>query len=316
VHRSDAVKGQDSPPVSLSSKPTSSDISMRGVFFAVSAAIMWGIVPIYIGYVDADDPMEIVTHRALWSGVLLLGVIFFLPQMTGGIVAIRAALTSVSLRWSFLLSSMLLTMNWGIFVYAVQTQRVVEAALGYFIYPLVTVVLGILLLREKLDRWGWMAVAIVAGGVILKTQSAAGLPWISLVLAVTFGLYGVLRKRMGVDAVSGMFIETMLLFPPAILYLVWMQISGQPLFFGGGAANIGLAMAAGVVTVVPLILFHAGNKALPITIAGMLFYANPTTQLLIGLFYFDAPFPPQEWLNFGVIWAGLVVYFSTRRTET
>jgi chloramphenicol-sensitive protein RarD len=142
------------------------------------------------------------------------------------------------------------------------------------------------------------------------------LPWISLVLAVTFGLYGVLRKRMGVDAVSGMFIETMLLFPPAILYLVWMQISGQPLFFGGGAANIGLAMAAGVVTVVPLILFHAGNKALPITIAGMLFYANPTTQLLIGLFYFDAPFAPQEWLNFGVIWAGLVVYFSTRRTET
>ena len=188
--------------MSLSSKPTSSDISMRGVFFAVSAAIMWGIVPIYIGYVDADDPMEIVMHRALWSGVLLLGVIFFLPQMTGGIVAIRAALTSVSLRWSFLLSSILLTMNWGIFVYAVQTQRVVEAALGYFIYPLVTVVLGILLLREKLDRWGWMAVAIVAGGVILKTQSAAGLPWISLVLAVTFGLYGVLRKRMGVDAVS------------------------------------------------------------------------------------------------------------------
>ena len=172
---------------------------------------------------------------------------------------------------------------------------------------------GIALLGEKLDRWGWAAIGIVACGVLVKAQLIAGLPWIALILAVSFALYGVVRKRLGVDPVLGMFIETVILIPPAILYLLWMYMTGGPVFFGGGAVNTMLAMLAGVITVVPLLLYHAGNRDLPIMVAGLLFYANPTTQMLIGIYHFQVPFPPSEAVTFGLIWCGLALYFLSRR---
>ena len=132
-------------------------------------------------------------------------------------------------------------------------------------------------------------------------------------LAVSFALYGVVRKWMGVDSMTGLFVETAILVPPSIGYLWWMQASGKPIFFGGGTINVIMALLAGVVTVVPLILYHAGNRALPLSVASLMFYINPTTQLLIGVFYFGAAFPPREAVVFGLIWTGLVVYFATRR---
>ena len=291
---------------------TVTNIKLRGVGFALSAAMLWGFVPVYIGFVNAADTVEIVVHRALWSGVFLCWLVMFMPRLTGGLAAARAALATPAARFGFILSCALLTLNWGVFVYAVLSRNVYEAALGYFIYPLVAVMFGILLLGEKLDRWGWAAIGIVATGVMVKAQLIAGVPWIALVLAVSFALYGVVRKRLGVDPILGVFIETVILIPPAIGYLVWMHLSGGAIFFGGGAANISLALLAGVITVVPLLLYHAGNRDLPIIVAGLLFYANPTTQMLIGIYHFRVPFPPSELVTFGLIWCGLALYFWSR----
>ena len=149
--------------------------------------------------------------------------------------------------------------------------------------------------------------------MLVKAQLIAGVPWIALILAVSFALYGVVRKRLGVSPVLGMFIETVILIPPAILYLLWMYATGGPVFFGGGAVNTILAMLAGVITVLPLLLYHAGNRDLPIMVAGLLFYANPTTQMLIGIYHFQVPFPPSEAVTFGLIWCGLALYFLSRR---
>ena len=287
--------------------------SLRGVAFSLVAALLWGFVPVYIGYVDAISPLEIIVHRALWSGVILCALVLCLPRLTGGIAAARAALATPAARRGFLLSCAMLTVNWGVFVYAIMSRQVFDAALGYFIYPLVVVMFGIVLLNERLDRWGWAAIGIVACGVLVKAQTVAGVPWIALVLAVSFALYGVVRKRLGVDPVLGMFIETVFLIPPAIGYLVWMYGSGLPIFFGGGAVNVGLAVLAGVITVVPLLLYHAGNRDLPIIVAGLLFYANPTTQMLIGIYHFRVPFTMGEAATFALIWCGLALYFWTRR---
>ena len=212
-----------------------------------------------------------------------------------------------------MVSSVLVTINWLVFVYAVQTRQVLDGALGYFIYPLFALVLGMVFLHERLDRWGWLAVAIVAAGVAVKAVTIGGVPWIAVTLAVSFGLYGVVRKRMGVDVVIGMFVETMFLVPLCVGYLWWMQANGSVIFFGGGAANVALALSAGVITVVPLILYHAGNRALPLGTASLLFYINPTTQLMIGVFHFGVAFSLREALVFGLIWTGLAVYFTTRR---
>ena len=291
---------------------TSQTITTRGVMLSAAAALLWAFVPVYIGVLGDVDTAEIVAHRALWSGVILLGLVLVMPQMTGGVTRVREVLSDQALRRGLLASCAMLTINWMVFVYAVQTRQVFDAVLGYFIYPLVTVVLGVVILRERLDRWGWVAVAIVAAGVTLKAAAVGGLPWIAATLAVTFGLYGVIRKRLGVDAIMGMFIETMILVPAAIGYLVWMVAGGNVIFFGDGAVGVMLAVFAGVITVVPLILYHAGNRALPIIVASLLFYINPTTQMLIGLFHFDVPLPAREWAVFVLIWAGLVLYFATR----
>lgn len=285
----------------------------RGLVFAALAALLWGFVPVYIGAVGAADPMEVVVHRALWSAVILFFLLSVFPRLTGGLQAARDALSTPALRRGFVVSCALITVNWVVFVYAVQSGQMLDAALGYFIYPLVMVVLGMVVFRERLDRWGWVAVVIVAMAVGLKAAGIGGIPWIAVVLAVSFGIYGVIRKRMVVDGITGLFVETAFLIPPCVAYLGWKAARGESIFFGGGTVDTLLALFAGVVTVVPLILYHAGNRALPLSVASLLFYINPTTQLLVGVFYFGAAFPPREALVFGLIWAGLVVYFTTRR---
>ena len=288
-------------------------LNARGLACAVLAPLLWGFVPIYINVLGDADALEIVVHRALWSGVILLGLVILAPSLTGGLAAVRAALSTSRLRLGFALTCGLVTLNWMIFVYAVQARQLFEAALGYFIYPLVTVMLGMLLLGERLDRWAWVAIGVVAAGVALKTSNLGDLPWVALALAGSFGLYGVLRKRMGIDPLIGIFIETVMLIPVSILYLWWRHSTGAVIFFGGGTVNIMLAMFAGIITVVPLLLYHAGNRALPITVSSLLYYVNPTTHMVVGLVYFRLSIPPWEWAVFGLIWAGLVVYFATRR---
>lgn len=282
---------------------------MRGVGFALSAALLWGLIPLYIDVVDAYDPMEIVAHRALWSGVLLL--IFM--ALSGSLRIVPMILADSQMRRGLIISASMLTFNWVVFVYSVRTGQLVEAALGYFIYPLAAVVLGFVVLREKLDRMGWIAVGFVLAGVLVKTNLVQGVPWIGLGLAASLGVYGVVRKQIGLDPFIGMFVETLLVMPLAIGYLVWMAVEGQPLFYGGGTVNVMLALLAGVITVVPLLLYHVGNRDLPMAMASLLFYVNPSTQLLLGLFYFGGAFTIIDGMTFGLIWIGITIYFATRR---
>jgi chloramphenicol-sensitive protein RarD len=291
-------------------------LNARGLVCAVLAPLLWGFVPIYISLLGEADGLEIVVHRALWSGVILLVLVILAPSLTGGLRAVRTALSTSRLRLGFALTCGLVTFNWVIFVYAVQARLLFEAALGYFIYPLLTVMLGMLLLRERLDRWAWVAIFVVFAGVALKAANVGGLPWVALALAVSFGLYGVIRKRMGIDPLIGIFIETVMLMPLSVLYLWWQHSTGSAIFFGGGAVNVMLAIFFGVITVVPLILYHAGNRALPITVSSLLYYINPTTHMVVGLVYFRLSIPLWEWAVFGLIWSGLVVYFSTRERES
>ena len=283
-----------------------------GVIYALTAAVLWGMIPLYIDLVDTTDPVEIVVHRALWSGVLLTIII----ARTDGILNVIRSLTDSATRWGMAFSTLMLSVNWLLFVYAVQSGQVVEAAFGYFIYPLVAVVLGMVVLGETLDRWSWVSVGMVAIGVCIKGIVVGALPWLALSLAITFALYSVSRKKMAIGPLQGMFVETFILIPPAIGYLAWMHLNGQPLFFGGGAFQTSLAVMAGVITVTPLVLFHAGNRALTTIMSSLVFYANPTTQLLLGLNFFGAPVTTLEVLAFVMIWAGVVVYFSTRRRGT
>ena len=263
----------------------------------------------YIYVIDAEDPYEIVAHRSIWSALLL----FLICWIGGQLADIWAMLKTRRNFYNFFLTAGLLSLNWGIYIYSVQTEQVVAAALGYFIYPLCTVMLGIAVLGEKLDRWAGVAIGLVCFGVVVKAMMIMDIPWVSLALAGTFSLYAVLRKKMGFDPIQGLLVETMLVLPFALAFLIWMVMNEQVLFFGGGLTNVLLAIFAGIITVVPLIFFHKGNQLLSLTMASLLFYSNPTAQLLLGVVAFSEQFLVHDLIAFGLIWIGIAVYFLTRR---
>ena len=280
-----------------------------GICCSLSAGILWGIVPVYIYIIDGEDPYEIVAHRSLWSAALL----FLICWIGGQLGEVWTTLKTQRNFYNFFLTAGLLSLNWGIYVYSVQTEQVVAAALGYFIYPLCTVMLGIIVLRETFDRWAGVAIGFVCFGVVAKTMMLMDIPWVSLALAGTFSLYAVLRKKMGFEPILGLFVETMLVLPFAMAFLIWMAMNGQGLFFGGGLTNVLLAIFAGIITVVPLIFFHKGNQMLSLTMSSLLFYSNPTAQLLLGVVAFSEQFLVNDLIAFSLIWIGIAVYFMTRR---
>ena len=280
-----------------------------GICCSLSAGILWGIVPVYIYIIDVEDPYEIVAHRSLWSAALL----FLICWIGGQLGDVWATLKTQRNFYNFFLTAGLLSLNWGIYVYSVKTGQVVAAALGYFIYPLCTVMLGIIVLRETFDRWAGVAIGFVCFGVVAKAMMLMDIPWVSLALAGTFSLYAVLRKKMGFEPIQGLFVETMLVLPFALAFLIWMAMNGRGLFFGGGLTNVILAIFAGIITVVPLIFFHKGNQLLSLTMSSLLFYSNPTAQLLLGVVAFSEQFLVNDLIAFSLIWIGIAVYFMTRR---
>lgn len=280
----------------------------RGIIFAIAAGFLWGILPVYINSVDAATPYEIVAYRAIWSGILLAALMPFL----GGFGQIINMLRQRHILIGLVVTTFLVGINWSVFIYTVQSGQIVQAALGYFIYPLVSLMLGVLILGERLDRMGWFAIALVICGVMAKSIFAGEPPKLSLFLAVTFGLYAVIHKKLGVNPVKALFVESILLLPFGVAYLFWLVDQNVPIFFGGGAVNILLAVMAGFLTILPLVFFHAGNRALTMTMSSLLFYFNPTTQLMIGIFIYDASFRMADAITFGLIWVGIAVYFASR----
>ncbi len=275
-----------------------------GILLGLGAYLMWGLFPLYFRLLEAAGAVEIVLHRIVWSllacAILVTAVRGWrtVRALTGRQVAVLAAAASV------------LSINWGVFIWAVNSAQVVETSLGYFINPLVSVLLGVVLLGERLRRAQWAAVGIAATAVGVLTYDYGRPPWIAIALAASFGSYGLIKNRVGrgVGALPGLTVETAVLAPVALAGLVWLQVAGRSTFTAEGPGLTLLLMASGVLTALPLLLFAGAARRVPLSTIGLLQYITPVMQLLIGVLVFGEPMPPLRLAGFALVWLALVVF--------
>jgi chloramphenicol-sensitive protein RarD len=275
-----------------------------GVVYAALAYVAWGLFPLYFRQVAAVSSMEIVLHRTVWSLVFVLLVLAAMRRFG----ALWPVLRQPRQLGLFLLSALLLSGNWLVYVWAVNHGHVIDASLGYFINPLVYVLLGFAFLHERLRPLQWGAVAVAGLGVAWLTWQAGQLPWIALLLAGSFGLYGLMRKTALLGALEGLALETLLLAPLAVPALLVWTLHGDSALAHADAATFGWLLAAGPVTAVPLLLFAAGARLIPLATLGLLQYIGPTLQMAIGIWVFHEPFQPQRLTGFMLIWLALALY--------
>lgn len=281
----------------------SAGVDRLGVALAAGAYLLWGVLPVYLKALRGVRGLEVLASRVVFSLVFLCVVLAF----RGGFGFVRTAMRrEVIVR--FVASSALISVNWLLYIWSVASDRVVDASFGYFINPLVNVVLASLVLRERLRRGQWIAVALAASGVVYLTVLAGELPWIGLVLAVTFATYGLLRKTASLGGVEGLAMETGLLAPLALGLLVWLAIGHESQLAAGPWSSRARLMLAGPVTAIPLVLFAEGARRIPFSMLGLLQYIGPTLQLLLGVFAFGEPMSPARLLGFALIWSACVVY--------
>lgn len=275
-----------------------------GIFYALLAYIIWGLLPLYIKSLHGVAPLEILLHRMVWS-LVFLGAILLWRRHFGWL---REVAANPRLVLNFGASAALLCCNWFLYIWAVSADRVVDASLGYFINPLFSVLLGVLLLHERLRPVQWLSIAIAAAGVIWLTVTAGQLPWIALGLAASFGGYGLLRKIGALGALEGLSLETLLLFPFAAAALAFLFLTGQDTTRAAAPGTQVLLVMAGPITAVPLLFFAAGARRIPLSLLGLLQYAGPTLQLALGIWLYHEPFPPQKQIGYALIWVSLAIY--------
>jgi chloramphenicol-sensitive protein RarD len=281
-----------------------SGVDRGGLAAGLAAYGMWGLVPLYFKAVAAVPAMEILAHRVVWS-VLVLGIILVARQGFGQVVeAFRDRRTLGVL----MITTCLIATNWYLFIFAVATERVLEASLGYFINPLVNVLLGVVVLRERLSRIATVSVALAAAAVLWLTVRTGTPPWIALCLAFSFGFYGLLRKTARVGAVAGLWIETALLVPVALAFLGWWWRADVLWFGARGPTMDALLVASGMVTAIPLVCFAVGARRLPLSTMGFLQYLAPTGHFAIAVFLFGEPLDVGRLTAFAVIWTALALY--------
>jgi chloramphenicol-sensitive protein RarD len=284
------------------SAPASLD--KTGLVACCTAFVIWGLLPLYLKALHAVPVLQVTAQRLVWGCVLAIAWL----AISGKLGLVRAALANPSTRWRLCASAFLISLNWIIYVWGVANNHVVETSLGYFINPLLNVMLGVLVLSERLNRAQWTAVGLAAAGVAYLTWSAGRLPWISLALAATFGLYGLVRKVVAVEALAGFAAETLLLFPIGLGYLVWSELQGNGAMGHMGISTDLLLLFGGPLTAAPLVLFALGARRLPYSTVGLLQYIGPTLQLMLGVLVFHEPFSGPRVTGFAIIWAALVIY--------
>lgn len=275
-----------------------------GILQAALAFACWGAFPLYFKTLQAVPPLEMMAHRIVWS----CGFVALLLAAQRRWSWIGPAFADWRLLAGCAASAALIALNWFLYIWAVVNGRIVEASLGYFINPLVNVLLGALVLKERLRAGQQLAVGVAALGVAWLTWQAGALPWIALALAASFGLYGLLRKTAPLGALEGLAMETLLLGPLAALALLWLALQGQSAFVQGSPGLQALVVAAGPITAIPLLLFAAGARRIPLSLLGILQYIGPTLQLLVGVWLFHEPFEPARRIGFIAIWAALALY--------
>ena len=284
--------------------PVAPRIDGRGLAAAISAFLLWGILPLYLKVLHVVPVPQFMAHRLAWGCLFGFGWL----AVRGEAGQVRTALANPQvLRW-LCLSAVLIAINWTIFMWGIANGHTVEVSLGYYINPLLNVALGVFVFRERLNRAQWLAVSIAAAGVIYLTWASGRPPWLSLGIALSFGLYGLVRKVAKVDALPGFTGETLLLFPFAVGYIVWTEIAGYGAMSDLGVGMLALLVLGGPFTAIPLVLFAVGARRIPLSTMGFLQYIAPTLQLLSAVLVFHEPFSGPRVVAFIMIWLALLIY--------
>lgn len=283
--------------------PRSGD-SPRGFAFALAAYVMWGFMPLYMKALAHVPTLEVLAHRVVWSLPVALAVLVWLRR-TGDL---RAALRSPRMIGMAAITALLVSVNWGIYVYAIQSGQALEAALGYFINPLFSIFLARVLLGERLDAWQWAAVALASLAVGLLSWEAGRLPVVALGLTLSWGFYAYFKKSLPIGPNQGFVLEVLLLLPLALAYLLWLGVQDRSMFAQGVLSDTWLLVGCGVVTAVPLMVYANGAKLLRLSTIGILQYVSPTMVFLTAVFWFGEPFGWARGVAFPMIWAALAMY--------
>lgn len=286
----------------------------RGILYGIGAYVAWGFFPIYWKFLHHVPAIQLIGHRIIWSCLLLLVVIAISKQWD----EFRRTITVKVLR-IYTIAALLIGVNWFLYVWAVNANFIVETSLGYFINPLLSVLMGVIFLKERLRLAQWIPVILAAIGVTYLTFIYGRLPYIALSLAFSFGLYGLVKKISPLGSLYGLTIETAILFIPALIYLIVVQVNGTAAFLHTGTASDLLMVGAGLVTTVPLLMFASAARSIPLWVVGLLQYIAPTLQFMIGVFIYKEPFSHNQLIGFGIVWAALIIflaenYFASRQS--
>ncbi|NMC12261.1 MAG: EamA family transporter RarD [Chloroflexi bacterium] len=289
----------------------------KGIWYGISAYVMWGLFPVYWKWLHKVPALQLICHRILWSCLILIGFIVLTRQ----IKAFRENALQSSILPIYIIAALLIGVNWTIYIWGVNSGYIIETSLGYFINPLISILLGVIFLRERLRLWQWIPIGLAALGVLYLAFAYGRLPWIALTLASTFSLYGLVKKTAPLNALYGLTLETGLLSLPALLYLLYVENIDQGAFLHLGTIPDILMIGAGLMTTVPLLCFSSAVQLTPLTLMGILQYISPTLQFLLGVLVYRESFTGAQLIGFCIVWAALIILgvegmFAHRRQNT
>ena len=284
----------------------------QGIFFGLAAYVLWGILPVYWKALELVSPFEILSSRFMWSCVFVFLLIIFQKKWPLFTKEVKQVFSNVKTGAAMAAAGITISFNWGTFIWAVNNGHIVETSMGYYINPLVSILFAVVFLRERLDKMQLAAITCAFIGVASMVYSFGKIPWVSLTLAFTFALYGLLKKILPVSALTSIMLETLLITPLALVYEYSLWQQGVSFYASGNMQVIMMLTGAGVVTAIPLLLFTAGARLLPLKIIGFLQYISPTLTLLIGVFVYNEAFTASHLLAFGWIWAALLLFIVSQ----
>lgn len=284
----------------------------QGIFFGLAAYVLWGILPVYWKALELVSPFEILSSRFMWSCVFVFLLIIFQKKWPLFTKEVKQVFSNVKTGAAMAAAGFTFSFNWGTFIWAVNNGHIVETSMGYYINPLVSILFAVVFLRERLDKMQLAAITCAFIGVASMVYSFGKIPWVSLTLAFTFALYGLLKKILPVSALTSIMLETLLITPLALVYEYSLWQQGVSFYASGNLQVIMMLTGAGVVTAIPLLLFTAGARLLPLKIIGFLQYISPTLTLLIGVFVYNEAFTASHLLAFGWIWAALLLFIVSQ----
>ncbi|MEK4229370.1 EamA family transporter RarD [Solibacillus sp. FSL H8-0538] len=288
----------------------------KGILNAVGAYVIWGIFPLYWKMLEHVNSMEVLLGRVIWSFVFTTIFIVLIGQRKNLIADLKFLWSNKLQFWSLAGASVVITMNWYVYIWAVMNNHVLQSSLGYYINPLISVLFGMMFFKEKLSRATIVSVCIAAFGVAVLTFSSGSIPWVALLLALSFAVYGVLKKKIQLDATRGLAIETLFILPFALSYYMYILTKGNMSFLHVSTKTDMLLIVSGIVTAIPLVLFAKGAQRIPLYLMGFIQYLSPTIVLFLGILLYKEPFTQVEFIAFSFIWMALVIFSVSKVVET